>query len=72
MINHTGSEGACSWCGRENGARSFGQVVKVASVPDGNTITLEIPLYYAFDVTKTPQVTRINQHIIYHPVALKT
>ena len=60
VITATGLDGTCTWCSRANGTRVLGQVVEVASVPDANTLQLDIPLYYDFNQTKLPQTSRIN------------
>lgn len=53
-------KGACTWCGRSSGTRSLGQMVQVASVPSATTATLEMPLYWKYDSSLAPQVTKIK------------
>lgn len=59
-ITATGTSGNCTWCSRSNGERALGQIVEVESVPDGNTITLDIPLYYDLNANRSPQASRVN------------
>jgi parallel beta-helix repeat protein len=48
----------CTYCGRENGTRPIGQLAKVVDVPTTTSVTLEIPLYWNYDLTKTPQAIK--------------
>jgi len=59
-VTATGTSGTCTWCSRSNGERALGQIVEIASVPDANTIMLDIPLYYNYNTNKSPQVSRVN------------
>jgi len=58
MITNNGTDGTCTWCGRQSGDRPIGQVVEIESV--GGTVSLEVPLYYNFDVTRAPQAVRMQ------------
>jgi len=58
-VSNIGNNGTCSWCGRLSGTRSLGQTVKVASVPSPTTATLEIPLYWNFDQSLSPQAVKL-------------
>jgi len=58
-VTSTG-KAACTWCGRSSGTRSLGQMVKIVSVPSSTTATLEIPLYWKYDASLSPQGTKIN------------
>lgn len=60
LTTTTGTSGTCTWCSRSNGDRGLGQVVEIASVPNVNTIGLDIPLYFDFDESRSPQVSRVN------------
>lgn len=60
IVTNVGSGGSCTWCGRSSGTRSLGQLSKVVSVPSSTTATLEIPLYWNYDSTLTPQATKIS------------
>ena len=60
MITSDGTDGTCSWCGRDNGNRPIGQIDKIIATPDANTLTLEIPLYYNYDETKSPEASRME------------
>lgn len=59
-VTSVGKNGSCSWCGRLSGARSIGQSVKVLTVPSATTATLEIPLYWSYDSTLSPQGTALT------------
>lgn len=61
-VSNTGSDGTCSWCGRSSGARSLGQAVKVTAI-SGSTATLEMPLYWSFDPTLSPQGTTVTMNV---------
>jgi MYXO-CTERM domain-containing protein len=52
--------GRCTWCGRENGTRVRGQLVRVTATDgDGRTITVVPPLYFTFSADNQPQVQRL-------------
>lgn len=59
-VDNTGSSGTCTWCGRSNGTRSLAQSVKVIAVPNSTTATLEIPLYWNYDISLTPQGSELR------------
>lgn len=52
-IDHSGTLGACSWCGREGGTRPVGQMVRVTAVSSPTSIQFEPALYWAY--TNMPQ-----------------
>jgi hypothetical protein len=56
---YTGGRG----CETEAGCRIIGQMVKITAVPTPTTATLEIPLYWNYDATKSPQGTRVRELI---------
>ncbi|MEK7635598.1 MAG: glycosyl hydrolase family 28-related protein [Patescibacteria group bacterium] len=58
-ITTAGDSGTCTWCGRLNGTRPIGQLNKIISVTP-TTATLEIPLYWNYDLSKAPQGVKIN------------
>lgn len=60
VVTNVGSGGTCTWCGRTSGSRSLGQLSKVVAVPSSTTATLEIPLYWNYDSSLSPQATKIN------------
>jgi hypothetical protein len=60
-VSSTGEDGNCGWCGRTG--RSLGQMVKITSVPNSTTATLEIPLYWNFNATLAPQASKTNSGI---------
>jgi hypothetical protein len=45
LVNSTGDDGFCKWCGMNNGYQTMQQIVKVTAV-NGSVLTLERPLYY--------------------------
>lgn len=59
-VSSTGNNGYCAWCGRNGANRSLGQIVKITAVPSANTINTEIPLYWNFSGSLSPQATRIE------------
>jgi hypothetical protein len=60
VVTSVGTNGTCTWCGRGSGARSLGQVSKVIAVPSSTTAILEIPLYWNYDASLSPQATKIS------------
>lgn len=58
-VTNTGTKTA-TWTGRASGTRSLGQMSKVVATPTSTTATLEIPLYWNYDASLTPQATKIN------------
>jgi hypothetical protein len=63
MITNIGTEGTLN-SGRDSGTRCFGQVVELDSVSAG-VANLKIPIYFGFDMAKTPQASRmVNSYII--------
>jgi len=51
--------GTCTWCGRDNGARVRGQLVKVIA-KNGNTLTISPPMYFTFSSGNIPQVQPVG------------
>jgi hypothetical protein len=47
--------GTCTWCGRANGTRVRGQLVRVTG-KTGNTVTIDPPMYFTFSLGNQPQV----------------
>ncbi len=45
LVNATGTDGLCRWCGANNGFQTMDQIVQVTNV-SGSTLTLSRPLYY--------------------------
>ena len=46
-VNHTGTDGACTWCGEDNGNyHTKQQYVKITGV-NGNVLTINRPIYWA-------------------------
>jgi hypothetical protein len=58
-VTSAGTNGTCTWCGR-NGNRSLGQVSMVTAVPSSTTATLEIPLYWNYQASLTPQAAKVS------------
>lgn len=58
-IDNSGTDGECNWCGRASGTRPIGQLAKLIAPTSGSTATLEIPLYWNYDATKTPQAIKL-------------
>jgi len=58
VVTNVGYDGTCSWCGRASGTRSLGQIVRVIAVPSSTTATLEIPLYWNYSSSLSPQATK--------------
>jgi hypothetical protein len=60
-VSTVGTNGsACTWCGRANGTRALGQMVKIVAVPSATSATVEIPLYWNFNASLTPQGTKVQ------------
>ena len=59
-VTNVGGGDPCTWCGRTSGTRSLGQLAKVSAVPTSTTATLEIPLYWNYDVNLSPQATKLG------------
>jgi len=59
-VTNTGESGTCTWCGRSSGTRSLGQMARIVAVPNSTTATLEIPLYWNYDASLSPQGTKFN------------
>ncbi len=60
LINTIGYTGSCSGCGNNLPNNLISQIEKVTAV-NGNTLTVEIPLY--FDYTNTPTIFRLPNMI---------
>ncbi len=62
-VTNIGDNGTCTWCGRGNGTRSMGQMAKVIAVPNSQTATLDVPLYWTYDISLTPQATAVSSPV---------
>jgi len=60
VITNVGTNGTCNWCGRTSGTRSLGQTGKIIAVPSATTATLEVPLYWNYSASLTPQASKIS------------
>lgn len=63
-ITAQGNETYSGYVSRENGHRPIGQIAVVDTVVSANVFTIEIPLYYDYDVTRTPQAARVRSTFI--------
>jgi hypothetical protein len=59
LVDPVGYEGLCTYCGRANGSRARGQYAEVVAI-NGNTATLNLPLYWTLSPSLLPQATLIN------------
>jgi hypothetical protein len=59
LVDNAGFEGVCNYCSRENGTRARGMFAQVTAV-SGNTVSLNLPLYWTFNTTLAPQAVRIR------------
>jgi len=59
LVDPVGNEGLRNYCGRADGARARGQYAEVAAV-NGNTVTLNLPLYWTLSSSLSPQATLVN------------
>jgi hypothetical protein len=58
LVSILGSGGApCTWCGRENGTRAMAEM-KLITAKNGNTLTLNRPLYYDYKAEFLPQLVK--------------
>lgn len=60
VVANVGTDGTCNWCGRNGMNRSLGQMAKVGAIPNANTATLEVPLYWDYDAGLHPEATKLN------------
>lgn len=58
-VSNLGTDGTDTWDTRSSGTRGINQLVTVTSV-SGNSATLDMPLYWSFDPTLSPQGTKIT------------
>jgi hypothetical protein len=59
LVDADGSEGTCTYCSREEGMRARGQYAEVAGI-DGNTVTLDIPLFFDLDPRLSPEAVLVR------------
>lgn len=57
LVNSTGYNGYCSYCGHDIPTKAMNQIDRVTGI-SGSTVTLERPLY--FDYTNAPQAFRLT------------
>ena len=59
LVDPVGHEGLCNYCGRKDGTRARGQWVEIIG-KTGNTITMNLPLYWSLNSSLMPQATLAN------------
>jgi hypothetical protein len=59
LVDPVGYEGLCTYCGRAEGTRARGQYAEVTAI-SGNTVSLNLPLYWALSSSLSPQATLVN------------
>ena len=59
LVDNVGSEGACTYCSRENGRRARGQIVEVTGL-SGTSIDLNLPLSFELDPALAPEAVRVR------------
>jgi hypothetical protein len=59
LIDHVGSEGACTYCSRENGRRARAQLAEVTAV-SGDTVVLNLPLFFTLEASRAPQAMLVR------------
>jgi hypothetical protein len=59
LVDPSGSEGFCNYCGRAGGIRARGQFATVTAV-SGNTVTLNLPLFWTLSASLSPQATLVD------------
>src|SRR3972149_9062355 len=59
FVTKNGSEGTCTWCGRDNGNRALGEINRITS-KSGNTVGLDRPLAYGYKASYTPQMVMMS------------
>jgi hypothetical protein len=58
-VDPTGCGGTCNWCGLyDNSGHAMTQVVRITA-KNGNTLTLNRPLYYTFKESLNPEVQKL-------------
>ncbi|HSS99672.1 MAG TPA: glycosyl hydrolase family 28-related protein, partial [Terriglobales bacterium] len=58
-VSKNGDDGACTWCGENDGVHLMSQIVQITSV-SGNTLSLSRPLYYTFQSGLSPVAREIT------------
>lgn len=58
FVSSTGSDGACSWCGQNDGTHLMTQIIPYTA--SGTTLALERPLYYTFKSGLSPSARTVN------------
>lgn len=59
LVDNVGSEGACTYCSREDGNRARGQLAEVTAV-EGDTVHLNLPLFFSLDPTLSPEAVLVS------------
>lgn len=59
-VNKTGQDGACNWCGQDDGVHLMNQFVQVTAINQGGCgatcVNINRPMYYTFKSTLNPVV----------------
>jgi hypothetical protein len=59
LVDHVGSEGACTYCSREDGRRARGQYAEVVAI-EGHAVDLNLPLFFRLDPALSPEAVLIR------------
>lgn len=59
-ITNVGNGGTCGWCSYYRPGRTTGQSNKVVGIPSSTQVTLEIPLYWTYQMSQTPQIMSVS------------
>jgi len=67
LVNVTGYDGDCNWCGGPwgfgSGTQLMAQIVQVTAI-SGNTVTIDRPLYYTFTSSLSPVLKPLNLPVV--------
>jgi slime mold repeat-containing protein/pectate lyase-like protein len=56
LVDAVGQEGLCTWCSRDGGTRTLGQMTRVTGV-SGNVVDIDPPLYWDYPTSLSPEAT---------------
>ncbi len=59
LVDNVGSEGACTYCSREDGQRARAQIVEVTGI-SGQAVDLNLPLFFSLDPALAPEAVRVR------------
>jgi len=63
LVTNVGSEGACTYCSRDNGTRAMCQRAIIAGI-NGSTVTLDTPMYFTYSANLSPEISWYDQKSI--------